>query len=244
MIRLLILRSMVLFLLLAVFTLPLVALADQNTSSAAPLTLLQQPGKGPQTSPSQNSAQEDTALRDIQGPVPIIEQPPYLLLAGSILVLLAAAAALYWFMKKRTRPAPPPVPPWERALQDLAEAKRLLSPEQALFYMDRVSQILRSYIESRFAIKSTRQTTREFLDKLATSSNSASLLRYKSELQLCLEQADMAKFAHHTEDVVNLEKIGAAVVDFVQKTKPSEAQQRIIAGQQRPASQRVKRGGR
>ncbi len=240
MIRFISLRSIVLFSLFVVLTLPLVAFADQNIDSAAPLTLLQQPGKGPQTAPSQNSVKADTALHDIHGPVPIIEQPSYLLPAGSILLFLAVAAALYWFMKKKTRPAPPPVPPWERALQDLAEAKRLLSPERALFYMDRVSQILRSYIESRFAIKSTRQTTREFLDNLATGCDSASLLRHKNELQLCLEQADMAKFAHHTEDVVSLEKIGAAVVDFVQKTQPNEDQQTIKTGQQRPAAQRVK----
>lgn len=240
--RSILLRSIVLFLLFVVFNLPLFSSADQNNSSGAPLTLLQQPGKGPQTTQKQNSAQDDTSLHDIHGPVPIIEQPPYLLLAGSLLVLLAAAAALYWFMKKRTRSAPPPVPPWERALQDLAEAKRLLSPERALFYMDRVSQILRSYIESRFAIKSTRQTTREFLENLATGGNSSSLLRYKGELQRCLEQADMAKFAHHTEDIASLEMIGAAVVDFVQKTHPSEDQQPSQSGQQRPAAQRVKRG--
>ena len=242
--RSILLRSSVLLCVVIVFTLPLLALADQNNGGAAPLTLLQQPGTGPQTTQKQNSGKEDTTLHDIHGPVPLIEQPPYLLLAGSILILLAAAAALYWFMKKRTRPAPPPVPPWERALQDLAEAKRLLSAERALFYMERVSQILRRYIESRFAIKSTRQTTREFLDQLATSSDSASLLRYKSDLQSCLEQADMAKFAHHTADIASLEMIGAAVVDFVQKTQAGEDQQSSQSGQQGATSPRIKRGRR
>ena len=244
MIRSLMLRSVVLFLLLAVFTLPLVALADQNTSSAAPLTLLQQPGKGHRRHQAKIPLKKILRCAISAGPFRLSNSHPICCWPELSLSFWRQRRLLYWFMKKRTRPAPPPVPPWERALQDLAEAKRLLSPERTLFYMDRVSQILRSYIESRFAIKSTRQTTREFLDKLATSSNSAALLRYKSELQLCLEQADMAKFAHHTEDVVNLEKIGAAVVDFVQKTKPSEDQQTKIAGQQRPASQRIKRGSR
>ena len=179
-------------------------------------------------------------LHDIHGPVPLIDQPPYLLLAGSILVFLAAAAALYWFLKKRTRPAPVPVPPWERALQDLAEAKGLLSPERALFYMDSISRILRRYIEARFAIKSTRQTTREFFAQLAASDTGSPLRRYKTELQRCLEQADMAKFAHHTEDVASLAMIGEAVVDFVTKTQPSEAQQPRESRRQR----RVKRGSR
>ena len=124
-------------LLLVIFALPMATLADTNGNNAAPLTLLQQPGKNTQTTQNQNIARDDNELRDIQGPVPITEQPPYLLVAGILLALLAAGAALYWFIKKRTRPAPPPVPPWEKALQDLAEAKRLLSPERALFYMDR-----------------------------------------------------------------------------------------------------------
>lgn len=229
-------------LLLVIFALPMATLADNNGNNAAPLTLLQQPGKNPQTTQNTNIAREDNELRDIQGPVPITEQPPYLLLAGILLALLAAGAALYWFIKKRTRPAPPPVPPWEKALQDLAEAKRQLSPERALFYMDRVSQILRRYIESRFAIKSTRQTTGEFLKGLADIGGNSPLQMHKTELQLCLEQADMAKFAHHTQDIHSLEKIGEAVVIFIKKTEPAEPQAPAKPMRQRKSSQQPKRG--
>ena len=235
-------RRVVILLLLVVFTLPALTLADSNDSSETPLTLLQQPGKNAQTTQHPNITKEDNELHDIHGPVPITKQPPYLLLAGSILAILAAAAGLYWFMKKRTKPAPPPLAPWERALQDLAEAKKLLSPERALLYMDRVSQVLRSYIESRFAIKSTRQTTREFLQGLTKIGISSPLQMHKNELQICLEQADMAKFAHHTQDMYSLEKIGDAVIDFIKKTEPTDLLEPTKPSKQRKSSKRSKRG--
>lgn len=230
-------RAFLIVTFLVLFALPVASLADTSTGNEAPLTLLQQPSKNNQTTPVPSRVKEDNELHDIHGPVSITEQPPYLLLAGSILVLLAIAAALYWFMKKRTGPAPPPVPPWEKALQDLAEARRLLTPERALLYMDRVSRILRSYIESRFAIKSTRQTTREFLRGLAKIGGNSPLQTYKADLQICLEQADMAKFAHYTQDIHSLEKIGEAVTDFIRKTEPQEPAKPV------KPSKRSRRGG-
>ncbi len=151
------------------------------------------------------------------------ERPPYLLIIGIVLLVLLAAAAIIWFFKKRTIPAPPPVPPWEKALLELAEARKWLSPERALVYMDRVSQILRSYIESRFAIQSTRQTTREFLQSLTAVGADSPLQTHKSELQACLEQADMAKFAHHVPEIENLKKMEEAITTFIKRTEPAES---------------------
>lgn len=149
-----------------------------------------------------------------------------MLIAGVVLLLLVILALLYWFFKKKAQPAPPPVPPWEKALLELADAKMLLSPERGLLYMDRVSQILRNYIESRFAIQSTRQTTREFLQGLTGVDDSSPLQTYKIELQECLEQADMAKFAHHLPNLKNLEQMELAVTSFIKRTEPAEPEKR------------------
>lgn len=159
-------------------------------------------------------------LHDIHGPVPIAEQPPYLLIAVVVCLLLLAIAALLWYLRRKDTSVQPAIPPWEQALLELAEAKSLRCPTQGLFYMDRVSQILRSYIESRFAIQSTRQTTREFLHSLTGVGDSSPLRTYKTALQDCLEQADMAKFAHHLPQLDHLEQMEAAVTNFVQKTTP------------------------
>lgn len=134
------------------------------------------------------------------------------------------------------------MPPWEKALLDLADAKKLLSPERALLYMDRVSQILRGYIEARFAIQSTRQTTREFLQGLTDVGGSSPLQAHKSELQDCLEQADMAKFAHHHPALGNLEQMEVAVTTFIKKTEPVEQPKASRPPKKPKQSKQFKRG--
>jgi hypothetical protein len=234
-----------LFLLLLLLVL-IVPVSSFSEGSTAPLTLLKKPDTTAQPAPGQQNqavSNSDKELRDIYGPVPTTERPPYLFIAGIILFVLLAAAAITWFLKKRTTPAPPPVPPWEKALLELADARKWLSPERALAYMDRVSQILRTYIESRFAIQSTRQTTREFLQNLTTVGTASPLQAHKSALQACLEQADMAKFAHHVPEIENLEKMEEAVTTFIKRTEPAES-----AKESRPQKQvqqsLLKKGGR
>ena len=231
-------------LLLLLLILPVTSLAEGDGD--APLTLLKQPDATTQSAPggqNQATAHSDEELRDIYGPVPTTERLPYLLIAGITCFLLLAAAAVIWFLKKRTTPAPPPLPPWEKALLDLTDARNLLSTERALAYMDRVSQILRIYIESRFAIQSTRQTTREFLQSLTAVDTPSPLQSYKSALQNCLEQADMAKFAHHVPHVASLEKIEEAVTTFIRKTEPAESTRRARSEKQVQQTLQ-RRGGR
>ncbi len=209
--------------MLVLFFLPVYSHADG--SAEAPLSLLNSPHKNSQTGQSPTSTHTIGELHDIYGPVPIADPPPYLLIAGIVLLVSAGSRLILLAVQKKAQPAPPPIPPWQRALQDLADARKLLNPERGLLYMDRVSQILRSYIQSRFAIHSTRQTTREFLNGLTRIDGSSPLQTYKSELQDCLEQADMAKFAHHLPSLGNLEQMEVAVTTFIKKTEPAEPQQ-------------------
>jgi hypothetical protein len=213
-------RQVLTLTLFLLFILPAWNFAASN--GEAPLTLLNKPQKSAQTTQSPSISSKTEELHDIHGPVPIAEQPPYFLIVGILLLLLLIAAGIFWFLKKRTKPAPPPIPPWEKALLDLTNAKSLLSPERALLYMDRVSQILRNYIESRFSIQSTRQTTREFLQGLTEIGGNSPLRTHKTELQACLEQADMAKFAHHIPELSNLEMVEEAVTTFIKRTEPAE----------------------
>lgn len=229
-------RRLLFFSLLSLFFLNLLGLSGPATccfaadSEEAPLTLLKKPDNSGQASQlpglpgqslsMQGSPSQPEKLRDIHGPVPIVEPPPYLLLAGIFVLVLLLAALFYWWWKKREKPAAPPIPPWEKALLDLADARRFLNPERGLQYMDRASQILRRYIESRFAIKSTRQTTREFLHSLTGEGENIALKQHKTELRACLEQADMAKFAHHIPGLSNLEKMEEAVTSFIKTTEP------------------------
>lgn len=160
-------------------------------------------------------------LHDIHGPVPTSEYPPYLLGAALGLLAMLVVALIIYFLKKRKKPLPPPIPPWETALHELALARQLMGDGQWLRYMDQAGQILRRYIEVRFAIRSTRQTTREFFAGL-NSSGSASLLKYQGELRACLEQADMAKFAHLVPNHDHMEQMEEAVRTFIISSRPEE----------------------
>lgn len=214
-------RGGLLVLMLLLFFPP--AGSSAESGGDVPLTLFQKPPKSGQAAQNQVNPSQNEQLRDIYGPVPITAPPPYLLIAGGMGLLLAIAA-LIWYLKKKKIPAPPPIPPWERALIDLADAKRLLSPERGILYMDRVSQILRDYIESRFAIQSTRQTTREFLQGLTEIGDRSPLQTYKTELKECLERADMAKFAHQLPQLEHLDQMEAAVTSFVKCTEPVQSE--------------------
>ncbi|SDP37431.1 hypothetical protein [Desulforhopalus singaporensis] len=173
-----------------------------------------------QSGPDQAAVAAGEDLLDIYGPVPITD--PSASLVPFLLVLLAAAccAALYFYLKRRKTPVLPPPAPWETALAELDEARRLLKPETARDYMERAAQILRCYIESRFAISSTRQTTSEFLNSRRLAGD-GELQNYRDELQRCLEQADLAKFAHSIPDRARLGAMEEAVSGFITATRPA-----------------------
>ncbi len=159
-------------------------------------------------------------LRDIYGPLELQEQSNILLYLAVISLLLLLAAAVFFLLKKRKQTVIPAIPPWEKALSELNEARELLTPDRALLYMNRISLILRNYVESRFTIKSTRQTTREFLHSLNNSSADPSVRNCKVELQTCLEQCDLAKFAHQIPLQENMQMMERSIISFVEKTRP------------------------
>lgn len=203
---------------LLIFLLPLSAFAEETTD--APLTLLNKPQKNATSLQQQQPAGQPPELRDIYGPLELKEQAGMLLYGGVIALLLLLAVGVFLLLKRRKQSTTPPTPPWEKALSELTEARKLLTPDRALLYMDRVSLILRNYVESRFGIKSTRKTTREFLSTLGSSSADPSIRSCKTELQTCLEQCDMAKFAHQIPLQENMELMEGAIIGFVEKTRP------------------------
>ena len=199
------------------------------TSEEGPLTLMKEPQQQGQNSnaqqiPQMPQLQQDQAMKmyDIYGVVPTRGSVPILYIILGALVVFALAALVYWLYKRGRRVvAAPEIPPWERALAELEVAKTYQNISQGRLYMDRASQILRDYIEQRFAIKTTRKTTREFLQSLRKNS-SLELNNYRAELQSCLEQADMAKFAHQIHDEQNLIVMEQAVSTFVHSTRPGD----------------------
>lgn len=168
-------------------------------------------------------AQGQGELRDIHGPLPLPGQPPLLAIAAGVVLAIAVFYLLYRLWQRRhRRKATPPPQPWDEALRALNEARSLLEAGDRLAYLERCAAILRAYIERHFALPSTRQTTREFLDGLGTDSASP-LALYRQELQALLERADLAKFAHHAEDKDPLAGVEASLRRFIEGTIPRTA---------------------
>ena len=130
---------------------------------------------------------EDVPLRDIKGSVPLITKSLWLV----VLFTLALIAVATWFARTLIWRHQPPCLPHEQAmreLQALADANLAVLP----FYTD-LSNIVRRYLEARFHIAATGQTTREFL----IASKSYSRLEHSDRKSLAsfLVAADLVKFA-------------------------------------------------
>lgn len=186
-----------------------------------PLKLLNPPHNTPSqpnsiTSPS-NSVEE---LKDIYGPV-IIKEQTYLglYIVVSALLLLIGVSVILYLLSKRKKSTIPKISSWQKALDEVTKARNLFDNGEHIKYMDKLSLILRTYIESRFAIKSTKQTTQEFLHSIHTKSP---LQKYKKQLKEWLQQADTAKFAKSIPTDKNLVELETGVINFINKTIPIE----------------------
>lgn len=179
----------------------------------------------PQNSPVAPPGQALTEIYDIYGPL-LLPDPinwlPYII--AGIVLLLVAATLLYFFFKKKKKAVIPAVPAHITALAELEKAREFLINNQSLTYAERISEILRRYIEKRFKITSTRQTTSEFLDSIQerSSGDSSDLLSHRDQLCKCMQQCDMAKFAHKTADKGSMEKMENGVRRFIDSTTPME----------------------
>jgi hypothetical protein len=167
---------------------------------------------------------QEEDIRDIKGPVALPDNSRYLLAAAAMLAAIIVACLIFWYLKKRSRPQAPPLPPDAVALAELERAKKLMTPEQCLAYADRISAILRQYIEARFQIHTTRQTTREFFDRLkdGTSIAEVDIKNHAGDIEKCLEQCDIAKFAHGTPNSNDMMQMDGAARTFIETTRQKQ----------------------
>lgn len=176
-----------------------------------------------QQPPAGGAAAVPSSLHDIYGPLEPVEPPPYLLYALVALIPLLIAAALFWWLRKRKNRPAPPIPPGTAARSDLLLAREFMTEENTLQYLEKLSEILRNYIESKFSLNLTRQTTGEFLRSLKGSlPPDHGLIPFKKELQQCLETCDMAKFAHHPATLNHLREMEQTVLDFINVSEPEK----------------------
>ena len=148
--------------------------------------------------------------------------------AAGFFIAVCAIAPIAWraFMSTRERQRRQSAYDVARSELDLLlQAGRPTAETMDAFYV-KLSLIVRSYLEDRFALRSPELTTQEFLTEMGSSPDLAR--SHQRLLQNFLEQADLVKFAGHrpSAEVVS-ESIGAAeqfladTRDFIRVTDAS-----------------------
>ncbi|MDP8985411.1 MAG: hypothetical protein M3N97_10260 [Pseudomonadota bacterium] len=158
-------------------------------------------------------------IRDIRGPKFVLPAWFVPALLAAMLVLAALTFAAWRWLRRRRRPRA--LLPFEVALQRLEDIRALLQPQHAREFSIAVSDIIRSYIEQRFDVIATHQTTEEFLRDLLLSPNAA-LARHRGLLSAFLQQCDLVKFAGVSLTLENMHSLHASAGSFVLETAKPE----------------------
>ncbi|WP_309385151.1 hypothetical protein [Cerasicoccus frondis] len=104
----------------------------------------------------------------------------------------------------------PPPDPAKDARAELAKLRASMEGMAMREFIERLSKIFRIYLEGRYNIRATAQTTREFLRAATGNPDFEQMTRDK--IQEFLETSDQAKFAHRTVPPAT----GAAFLDWVE----------------------------
>jgi len=158
------------------------------------------------------SSAEDS--RDLRQPGQLPTPWPRVAIAAGVFALVAAMVAAWkWIRHGRCFV----MPPHEVALQHLAEARRLMDPEQVRKYCVAVAGILRRYTEERFQLNAPRLTTDEFLHQFAEAREDfpeSPVSRLGDFLQHC----DLACLGGWRYCRPDLEAMHTCAVEFVRQT--------------------------
>ena len=189
--------------------------------------LLVFPDSGPSQSVLASPRQEGTdGLRDITGIEESTAAPPHtrwpygLVLAAVLMASLLVAGWKYYRTSfGETKESP--------VLWALAEMRRIDSlhlPDSGHIeqFHRLYAEVVRQYLEKRFHLRASRQTTPEFLQAMKDSPLLSALQR--EILQECLERCDLAKFAHVQFPKDECKALSQSVHSFVMQTSSDPAE--------------------
>jgi hypothetical protein len=157
-------------------------------------------------------------IREIRGPKAFAESSLMLVLVSGTLLVIAC---VYFLMRRRrTGPTPQAQSLSEQTLERLENTRPLMRSESAREFGIAVSEAIRTYIERRFGVLATQQTTEEFLHSLLLKPNEA-LARHRTLLDQFLHQSDFVKFAGASPATADMESLLDGAQDFVRQTAES-----------------------
>jgi len=144
---------------------------------------------------------------------------------------IAVVALITWlvmrYLARREKPLPPPPPPrppWDIAVEKLAELRRrkarMIDEGQAAQFVDQVSDVVREYLGGRFHFDGLETTTDEMLAMLRERGANLGLLQ---EVGAYLRRCDLVKFAKVEPDADEADLVFAKAQDIVQFSMPAAA---------------------
>lgn len=144
---------------------------------------------------------------------------PWWLWIVGILLVMAAIAPFAWrgFIAARERRRRQSAYDVARSALDLLLAAGRPTPKTMDAFYVKLSLIVRSYLEDRFALRSPELTTQEFLTEMGRSPDLAR--SHQLLLQKFLEQADLVKFAGYRPDAEAVSESIAAAEQFLGETR-------------------------
>jgi hypothetical protein len=211
-----------------------VARYDSGSAAVPPLVFFYtQPGAAPDTVSTPpvaitiHTVPVDTsqAFMDLKPPLSVPwTLAEIALYAGFVLLAAALSYLAYWYWKKRKRAkggevyVPPPKPAHVLAYEELASLKEKKLWQQGLVkqYYSEATEVLRRYVERRFAVMALEETTDEILAGLRSQQLDNGVL---AETERILRKADLVKFAKYQPGIPEHEEMLVVVHDVVDKTK-------------------------
>jgi hypothetical protein len=167
----------------------------------------------------------ELVIEDIED---VVEMPQEASLWWIWLLIIAciAAVAAGWILLRRKRVAKliRIFKPAHEIAYDRLKAlvkENLVEAGMIKKFYERISSILRHYIEHRFDLRAPERTTEEFLAELKyTDVLSAS---DKESLEEFLTHCDLVKFARHSPTTEQIQRTFDLVKEFIEKTKSDES---------------------
>ena len=167
----------------------------------------------------------DLRIHDITGTVDLPRNTrAWVTGAGIIACILSCVIGGTVLWRRRSAPniIVPKVPPHEIAFGELEAlvADDLPTKGEIKRFYQRLSEILRRYIENRFGLHAPEQTTDEFL--IGLRSNEKLNREYRSLLETFLRHCDLVKFAEYQPPNEEIQKTFDSCKTFIMETQPQE----------------------
>jgi len=170
----------------------------------------------------------DLKIREIVPPVELPRSPArwiwLAVVTGAATAALAAGIIIWKRRHRGTEGTEASIPAHEIAFRELEKLidEDLTKKGQIKLFYQRISDILRHYIENRFDIHAPEQTTEEFLQDLESSEELN--MAYRTLLKTFLSHCDLVKFAEHQPATQDIQKTFDSCKAFIVGTKKEPEQ--------------------